>query len=255
MTHSSVVAQGVSLLRQAPTMMLVAVVAPAIPRVSAPARTRADGLRAQPLPTGRIDVPLRSLASDPATPDPDNCRQSWHVDGAIRPVIPAVAAPKRDRRAGVREWNRSWRPACLITALSWRWTSRVPPAVPIRSRPNCAARPTNCSRWRCAGRASAELPRPVRRPGRGVLALIRPVDRAPKAILLNRAIPALSRLWPTTTPPAARRPQRLLRVRAVVHAGEVNYDANGCFGEAWTSPSACSMPPGSSGRSGSRPIR
>jgi class 3 adenylate cyclase len=30
----------------------------------------------------------------------------------------------------------------------------------------------------------------------------------------------------------ASRPQRQLRIRVVVHAGEVHYDANGCFGEA-----------------------
>lgn len=70
--------------------------------------------------------------------------------------------------------------------------------------------------------------------GDGVLALIRPVRRAPKAILLNQAIPALSRLLADYNDalPYASRAQRLLRVRAVVHAGEVNYDANGCFGEA-----------------------
>ncbi len=70
--------------------------------------------------------------------------------------------------------------------------------------------------------------------GDGVLALIRPVDRAPKAILLNQAIPALSRLLADYNAglPCASRPQRLLRVRVVVHAGEVNYDPNGCFGEA-----------------------
>lgn len=70
--------------------------------------------------------------------------------------------------------------------------------------------------------------------GDGVLALIRPVHRAPKAILLNQAIPALSRLLADYNDalPGASRAQRLLRVRAVVHAGEVNYDANGCFGEA-----------------------
>jgi hypothetical protein len=70
--------------------------------------------------------------------------------------------------------------------------------------------------------------------GDGVLALIRPVRRAPKAILLNQAIPALSRLLADYNDalPGASRAQRLLRVRAVVHAGEVNYDANGCFGEA-----------------------
>ena len=70
--------------------------------------------------------------------------------------------------------------------------------------------------------------------GDGILALIHPVDQAPKAILLNSVIPALSRLLAdyNTSLPLADRAQRLLRVRVVVHAGEVHYDANGCFGEA-----------------------
>jgi len=70
--------------------------------------------------------------------------------------------------------------------------------------------------------------------GDGILALIRPVHRAPKAILLNQAIPALSRLLADYNAglPRASRTQRMLRVRVVVHAGEVAYDANGCFGEA-----------------------
>jgi|HubBroStandDraft_1064217.scaffolds.fasta_scaffold20610_3 class 3 adenylate cyclase len=70
--------------------------------------------------------------------------------------------------------------------------------------------------------------------GDGLLALIHPVDQAPKALLLNRAIPALSHLLAdyNTSIPAADRPHRQLRLRAVVHAGEVHYDANGCFGEA-----------------------
>ena len=70
--------------------------------------------------------------------------------------------------------------------------------------------------------------------GDGILALIHPVDKAPKTILLNRVIPALSRLLAdyNASLPHASRAQRLLRVRVVVHAGEVHYDANGCFGEA-----------------------
>jgi class 3 adenylate cyclase len=70
--------------------------------------------------------------------------------------------------------------------------------------------------------------------GDGILALIHPVDQAPKALLLNRAIPALSRLLAdhNTSLPRSSRPQRQLRVRVVMHAGEVHYDANGCFGEA-----------------------
>lgn len=70
--------------------------------------------------------------------------------------------------------------------------------------------------------------------GDGLLALIHPVDQASKPILLNRAIPALSRLLGdhNASLPSAGRPRRQLRVRVVMHAGEVHYDDNGCFGEA-----------------------
>src|SRR6185437_15587630 len=70
--------------------------------------------------------------------------------------------------------------------------------------------------------------------GDGILALIHPVDQAPTAALLKTAVPALSRLLSdyNASLPRASRAQRQLRIRAVVHAGEVNYDANGCFGEA-----------------------
>lgn len=52
--------------------------------------------------------------------------------------------------------------------------------------------------------------------------------------MLKTAVPALSRLLSdyNASLPRASRAQRQLRIRAVVHAGEVNYDANGCFGEA-----------------------
>src|SRR6516165_6048722 len=70
--------------------------------------------------------------------------------------------------------------------------------------------------------------------GDGILALIHPVDQAPKALLLNRAVPVLSRLLTDYNAglPQHSRPQRQLRVRVVMHAGEVHYDANGCFGES-----------------------
>ena len=70
--------------------------------------------------------------------------------------------------------------------------------------------------------------------GDGLLALIHPVDQAPKALLLNRAVPVLSRLLTDYNAglPQHSRPQRQLRVRVVMHAGEVHYDANGCFGES-----------------------
>ena len=70
--------------------------------------------------------------------------------------------------------------------------------------------------------------------GDGILALIHPVDQAPKALLLNRAVPVLGRLLADYNAglPQHSRHQRQLRVRVVLHAGEVHYDANGCFGEA-----------------------
>ena len=70
--------------------------------------------------------------------------------------------------------------------------------------------------------------------GDGVLALIHPVDQAPKVVLLNQAIPAFSRFLTDYNASLSRsgETQRQLRVRVVVHAGEVHYDANGCFGEA-----------------------
>ena len=70
--------------------------------------------------------------------------------------------------------------------------------------------------------------------GDGILALIHPVDQAPKALLLNRAVPLLGRLLAdyNASLPRHSLQQRQLRMRVVIHAGEVHYDANGCFGEA-----------------------
>jgi hypothetical protein len=70
--------------------------------------------------------------------------------------------------------------------------------------------------------------------GDGLLALIHPVDQVPKALLLNCVIPALNRLLTdyNASFPHSSRPERQLRVRVVIHAGDVRYDANGCFGEA-----------------------
>jgi hypothetical protein len=70
--------------------------------------------------------------------------------------------------------------------------------------------------------------------GDGILALIHPVDQVPKALLLNRAIPLLGRLLAeyNTALPRHSQSQRQLRMRVVMHAGEVHYDSNGCFGES-----------------------
>jgi len=66
--------------------------------------------------------------------------------------------------------------------------------------------------------------------GDGILALIHPVDQAAKPVLLTRVVPALGQLL--TEYNRTARPHRQLRVRVVVHAGEVHYDGHGCFGEA-----------------------
>jgi hypothetical protein len=62
--------------------------------------------------------------------------------------------------------------------------------------------------------------------GDGALILIRPVDEVPKTLVLGTVIPALAGLL------AAHSPDRRLRLRVVLHAGEVHYDGRGYFGEA-----------------------
>jgi class 3 adenylate cyclase len=68
--------------------------------------------------------------------------------------------------------------------------------------------------------------------GDGVLVLLHPVDEFPKPLLLSCLIPALASLLAAYNDgiPLAERP-RVLRLRAVFHAGEVHYDGKGFFGE------------------------
>jgi hypothetical protein len=70
--------------------------------------------------------------------------------------------------------------------------------------------------------------------GDGVLALIHPVDHAPKTYLLTRFMPELCRLLVEYNGrlPEEERTRRALRLRVVVHAGEIHTDDNGYFGEA-----------------------
>jgi hypothetical protein len=66
--------------------------------------------------------------------------------------------------------------------------------------------------------------------GDGVLVLIRPHDEVPKTVLLGVLIPALTALLDehnaTVTQPTLR-----LRLRAVIHSGEVHDDGRGFYGE------------------------
>ena len=68
--------------------------------------------------------------------------------------------------------------------------------------------------------------------GDGVLVLVRPTDIIPKPLLLSRFIPALADLLSRQNDAIPREERsRLLRLRAVLHAGEVHYDGKGFFGE------------------------
>jgi len=66
--------------------------------------------------------------------------------------------------------------------------------------------------------------------GDGVLILIRPHDDVPKTALLGRLIPVLAGLLAEHNAAVAR-PELRLRMRAVVHAGEVHDDGRGFYGD------------------------
>lgn len=68
--------------------------------------------------------------------------------------------------------------------------------------------------------------------GDGVLVLLRPADELPKPLLLSRLIPALAGLLAARNSGISPAEQsRVMRLRAVVHAGEVLYDGRAPFGE------------------------
>jgi hypothetical protein len=65
--------------------------------------------------------------------------------------------------------------------------------------------------------------------GDGILCLIRPADEVPKTLLLAKVLPMLASLLAEHE---RANPELRLRLRAVVHAGEVHTDSRGHFGEA-----------------------
>src|SRR5689334_2628820 len=64
--------------------------------------------------------------------------------------------------------------------------------------------------------------------GDGVLVLIRPHDEVPKTLVLGRLLPVLAALLIEHNSSATR---PALRLRAVVHAGEVHEDDQGFYGD------------------------
>jgi hypothetical protein len=67
--------------------------------------------------------------------------------------------------------------------------------------------------------------------GDGVLVLVRPHDDVPKTVLLERMIPLLATLLAAHNARAAQ-PSVRMRLRVVLHAGEVHADERGWYGEA-----------------------
>jgi class 3 adenylate cyclase len=69
--------------------------------------------------------------------------------------------------------------------------------------------------------------------GDGVLILVRPVDEIPKTLLFQVLVPVLTHLLVdrNTSLPETERVLRELRLRMVIHSGEVHCDGNGPFGE------------------------
>ncbi|EWM18529.1 hypothetical protein [Kutzneria sp. 744] len=65
--------------------------------------------------------------------------------------------------------------------------------------------------------------------GDGVMVLVHPVAEAPKTVLLDTVAPRLSTMLAERN---ALDPDHRLRLRAVLHAGEIHFDQRGCFGEA-----------------------
>ena len=66
--------------------------------------------------------------------------------------------------------------------------------------------------------------------GDGLLILIRPHDDMPKTLFLGRLIPVLTTLLVKHNA-SVTRPELRMRLRAVVHAGELHEDANGFYGD------------------------
>ena len=66
--------------------------------------------------------------------------------------------------------------------------------------------------------------------GDGVLILIRPYDEVPKTLVLGRLVPILTALLIKHNA-SVTRPEMRLRLRAVVHAGEVHRDDRGFYGD------------------------
>jgi len=78
---------------------------------------------------------------------------------------------------------------------------------------------------------AGNLLEPLADRGDGILALARSHDDVPKTALLDRLIPLLAAMLAEYNAQAAS-PALRVRLRVVVHAGDIHLDRRGCYGEA-----------------------
>jgi len=78
---------------------------------------------------------------------------------------------------------------------------------------------------------TGNLLEPLEDRGDGILALARSHDDVPKTALLDRLIPLLAALLAEYNAQAAH-PALRMRLRVVVHAGDISLDRRGCYGES-----------------------
>jgi hypothetical protein len=78
---------------------------------------------------------------------------------------------------------------------------------------------------------TGNLLEPLADRGDGILALARSHDDVPKTVLLRRLIPLLAALLAEYNAQAAH-PALRMRLRVVVHAGDISLDKRGCYGES-----------------------
>jgi hypothetical protein len=93
--------------------------------------------------------------------------------------------------------------------------------------------------------------------GDGILALIHPVDQAPKALLLNHTVPCSAGSSPSTTPAFRATASRSGNCGSASWCTRAKSTTTTTDATArpWMSPSASSMPPRSKGPSGKQPTR
>lgn len=120
-----------------------------------------------------------------------------------------------------------------ILAVDMEQSTRAECTNPIKADLRCQIYHFLYDALECAG-VTCEHRDPLEDRGDGALALIHPADTVPKTYLLSRFLPKLTQLLADHNKSLSpgEHTRRMLRLRVVIHAGEVHLDTNGYFGEA-----------------------